>query len=184
MNDMIGRNLGPYRIIEQLGIGGMATVYKAYQPSMDRYVALKVLPRYFASDPQFVGRFQQEAKVLARLLHPHILPVHDFGEADGYTYIVMPFVEGGTLADLLTEGPLPLAQVQRIITQVGEALQYAHSRGVVHRDVKPSNILIDPSGNCLLADCLRFDGPGSAGGFSRILPHHGQRRPMCSSSYA
>ncbi len=152
MEDLTGREFGPYRVVEALGEGGMAAVYKAYQANMDRYVAVKVLPRYFASDPQFVGRFEQEAKVLAKLQHPHILPVHDFGEAEGYTYIVMPFVETGTLADLLQEQPLPLPQIRSIISQVGDALDYAHSAGVVHRDVKPSNVLVDKRGNCLLTD--------------------------------
>ncbi len=152
MEDLTGKQFGPYRIVAPLGEGGMAAVYRAYQASVDRYVALKVLPRYFASDPQFVGRFQQEAKVLAKLQHLHILAVHDFGEADGYTYIVMPFVETGTLADLLQGEPLPLTQIGRIVSQVASALDYAHSQGVVHRDVKPSNILIDRHGNCLLTD--------------------------------
>ncbi len=152
MEELTGKQLGPYRVVAPLGEGGMAAVYKAYQAGMDRYVALKILPRYFASDPQFVGRFEQEAKVLARLLHPHILPVHDYGEADGYTYIVMPFVDSGTLADLLRGGPLSLAQIRSIIAQVGDALDYAHSQGVIHRDVKPSNILVDQRGNCLLTD--------------------------------
>jgi Tol biopolymer transport system component/predicted Ser/Thr protein kinase len=152
MEDLTGKQLGAYRVIAPLGEGGMAAVYKAYQAGMDRYVALKILPRYFASDPQFVGRFEQEAKVLANLLHPHILPVHDYGEADGYTYIVMPFVESGTLADLLKGGPLPLPQMRRVISQVGDALDYAHSQGVIHRDVKPSNVLVDQRGNCLLTD--------------------------------
>jgi serine/threonine protein kinase len=143
VEDLTGKQLGPYRVVAPLGEGGMAAVYKAYQAGMDRYVALKILPRYFASDPQFVGRFEQEAKVLARLLHPHILPVHDYGEADGYTYIVMPFVDSGTLADLLRGGPLSLAQIRSIIAQVGDALDYAHLQGVIHRDVKPSNILVD-----------------------------------------
>ncbi len=152
MEDLTGKQLGSYRVVAPLGEGGMAIVYKAYQAGMDRYVALKILPRYFASDPQFLGRFEQEAKVLARLLHPHILPVHNYGEVDGYTYIVMPFVESGTLADLLDGDPLPLAQIHRIIAQVGDALDYAHSQGVIHRDVKPSNILVDQRGNCLLTD--------------------------------
>jgi serine/threonine protein kinase len=152
LEDLTGKQLGSYRIVAPLGEGGMAIVYKAYQAGMDRYVALKILPRYFASDPQFSGRFEQEAKVLARLLHPHILPVHDYGEVDGYTYIVMPFVESGTLADLLEGDPLPLTQIRRIIAQVGDALDYAHSQGVIHRDVKPSNILVDQRGNCLLTD--------------------------------
>lgn len=130
----------------------MASVYKAHQPSMDRHVALKILPRQFASDPQFVGRFEQEAKIIASLQHPHILPVFDYGEADGYTFIAMPFVETGMLSDLLVGKPLPLEKIRTVTTQVGDALDYAHSRGIVHRDIKPSNILIDQRGNCLLAD--------------------------------
>jgi serine/threonine protein kinase len=152
VEDLTGRQLGPYRIVAPLGEGGMAAVYKAYQANMDRYVALKILPRFFASDPSFVGRFEQEARVIARLQHPHILAIHDFGAAEAYTYIVMPFVEGGTLADALRRGRLDWPTIQRILRQVGDALDYAHSRGVVHRDVKPTNILVDPRGNCLLSD--------------------------------
>src|SRR5687768_7131122 len=115
MSDFIGRNLGPYRIIEEIGIGGMATVYKAYQPSMDRHVAIKVLPRHFAHDPNFVGRFQQEAKVIAKLEHARILPVFDYGEEDGVTYIVMRFLNAGTLTDRIQEGPMNLDDMVRII---------------------------------------------------------------------
>jgi serine/threonine protein kinase len=122
MEDLSGKQLGPYRIVEPLGEGGMAAVYKAYQATMDRYVAVKVLPRFLASDPEFVGRFEQEAKVLARLQHPHILPVYDFGEHEGYTYLVMQCIEAGTLADLLQGRP------------------------------QPSNVLIDERGNCQLTD--------------------------------
>jgi serine/threonine protein kinase len=147
MEDLTGKQLGPYQIVAPLGEGGMAAVYKAYQPAMDRYVALKILPRHFASDPQFVTRFQQEARVVAQLQHPHILPVFDFGEADGYTYIVMPFVKSGTLTDLLKGPALSLQQVRTLVTQIGTALDYAHARGLIHRDVKPSNVLIDETGN-------------------------------------
>src|SRR3989304_3968550 len=112
MENLTGRQFGPYRVVAPWGEGGMAAVYKAYQPGMDRYVALKILPRNLASDPTFVGRFRQEAKVIARLQHPHILPVHDFGEAEGYTYIVMPFVQTGTLADRLTGQPLPHLKIR------------------------------------------------------------------------
>jgi len=152
MEDLTGKQLNQYQIVAPLGEGGMAAVYKAYQPSMERYVALKILPRQLANEPQFVGRFEQEAKVIANLQHPHILPVFDYGEADNYTFIVMPFVETGTLSDLLFGKPLPLPQIRSIISQVGDALDYAHTRGIVHRDIKPSNILMDESGNCLLAD--------------------------------
>lgn len=152
MEDLTGKQLGRYRIIAPLGEGGMAAVYRAYQPGMERYVALKVLPRHFAHDPEFVGRFEQEAKLIARLQHVHILPVHDYGQAEGYTYIAMPYVETGTLADLMQGEPLPLPQIRSVILQIGDALDYAHERGLIHRDVKPSNILIDDRNNCLLTD--------------------------------
>jgi len=152
MEDLTGRQFGPYQIVAPLGEGGMAAVYRAYQPAMERYVALKVLPRRFADDPQFSARFAREAKLLAQLQHPHILAVFDYGQAEGFTYLVMPFVRTGTLSDLLTSQPLPLARIRQVVTQLGDALHYAHARGLIHRDVKPSNVLIDESGNCLLTD--------------------------------
>ena len=130
----------------------MAAVYRAYEAGLDRDVALKVLPRHFASDPQFIGRFEQEAKVVAKLQHVHILPVYDYGHEDDYTYIAMPFIKTGTLADLLSGEPLSLKELLRIIGQVADALGYAHDQGVVHRDVKPTNILIDDRNNSLLTD--------------------------------
>jgi serine/threonine protein kinase len=153
MTQLIGQTLGPYHIIEQIGVGGMATVYKAYQASVDRYVAVKVLPSQFAEDPSFMGRFEQEARTIAKLEHPHILPVHDYGEQKGITYLVMRFIEAGTLKDKMAEpGPLNLDEALRIMEQVGGALGYAHSQGVIHRDIKPSNVLVDPRGDCFLTD--------------------------------
>lgn len=152
MEDLTGRQFGAYQIVAPLGEGGMAAVYKAYHPAVDRYVAIKVLPRQYAADPDFTARFEREARLLAKLQHPHILPIFDYGQANGYTYLVMPFVPSGTLTDLLKGQPLPLLQVRRLITQVGEALAYAHAHGLIHRDVKPSNVLLDESGNCLLSD--------------------------------
>ena len=152
MEDLTGKQFGHYQIVAPLGEGGMAAVYKAYQPAMERYVAIKVLPRHMASSEEFTARFRREARMLAQLQHPHILPVFDYGEADGYPYIVMTFIPSGTLAELLHKQRLPLAQVRRIMTQIGDALSYAHTRGMIHRDIKPSNVLIDERGNCLLTD--------------------------------
>lgn len=152
MEDLTGKELGQYRVVDAFGEGGMAAVYKAYQPAMDRNVALKILPRHFASDPGFLTRFQREARIIANLQHPHILPVFDYGEQDGYTFIVMPFVETGTLTDELERGPLSLPRAEQVVRQLCSALAYAHQRGVVHRDLKPSNVLIDEGGNCFLTD--------------------------------
>ena len=153
MHQYTGKRLGAYQLIEQIGQGGMATIYKSYQPSMDRYVAVKVLPSHFTQDETFSARFMQEARTLARLEHPHILPVHDYGEQEGITYLVMRYIEAGTLKDLVArQGPLDLREAERIIDQVGRALSYAHSQGVVHRDIKPSNVLIDERGDAFLTD--------------------------------
>jgi serine/threonine protein kinase len=152
MEDLSGRQFGHYQIVAPLGEGGMAAVYKAYQPAMERFVAVKVLPRQMAAAGDFAARFKREAKLLAQLQHPHILPVFDYGEADNYPYIVMPFVQSGTLADLMKKRRLSLQEIREIACQIGSALGYAHLRGMIHRDVKPSNVLIDESGNCLLTD--------------------------------
>jgi hypothetical protein len=152
MEDITGKQLGPYRILKQLGVGGMATVFLAYQASVDREIALKVLPRQMAADANFLGRFEQEARLIAHLQHPHILPVFDYGESDGYTYIAMPYIRNGTLADQLKGRPWSLKRVEKITQQLAGALDYAHAQGLVHRDIKPSNVLIDDSGNYLLTD--------------------------------
>ncbi|MBM2850281.1 MAG: Protein kinase protein, partial [Anaerolineales bacterium] len=152
MFDLIGKTIGPYRVVEQVGVGGMATVYKAYQPSMDRYVAIKILPHYLSQDPEFVKRFQREARAIAKLEHAHILPVHDYGEYEGIAYIVMRYVEAGTLKDRMAQGQLPLDEIGRLIEQIGGALDYAHRLGVIHRDIKPGNVLLDTQGDTYLSD--------------------------------
>lgn len=150
--DLIGHQLGPYRVDALVGTGGMAEVYKAYQPSMDRYVALKALPIALSSQPEFLERFRREAILIASLNHTHILPVYDYGQADRHAYLVMPLMENGTIASRVAGRRLPVDQVIRVGTQVGDALDFAHTKGMVHRDVKPGNILLDTRGNCLLSD--------------------------------
>ena len=149
---LVGRNLGMYQITELLGQGGMATVYKGYREDIDRYVAVKVLPPHPGLDHQFIDRFKLEAKTIARLQHPHILPLYDYGVEDDIIYLVMAYVAGGSLANLMDKGPMPLPEIERILRQVAGALDYAHRQGVVHRDIKPDNILMDKEGNVLLAD--------------------------------
>jgi serine/threonine protein kinase/sugar lactone lactonase YvrE len=152
VSDLIGLTIDRYRIVEQIGAGGMAVVYKAFDPAMDRYVAIKIPRQELTSDPTFRARFTREARVLAKLEHPHILPVHDFGEENGRFYLVMRYVGEGSLREMIARGPLPLDQAVRLIGQVAEALAYAHRNQVIHRDVKPANVLVDQEGSALLTD--------------------------------
>ncbi|MCK6624496.1 MAG: protein kinase [Anaerolineae bacterium] len=147
-----GENVGPYRVIEQLGSGGMATVFKAYHPALDRYVAIKILHPAFKADPQFFERFQREARIVAKLEHPHIIPVYDFNEHHGEPYLVMRFVEGETLKPEMSGKLLPAAEILRLLRPICSALSYAHQQGVLHRDIKPSNIMVTTDGHIFLTD--------------------------------
>jgi tRNA A-37 threonylcarbamoyl transferase component Bud32 len=157
MDPMIGRTIGRYRIVEHLGRGGMAEVYKAYQPNLDRYVAIKMMHAFLADEKEFLTRFEREAKVVATLRHPNIVQVHDFDVEGGVSYMVMEFISGETLKsrmqDLETQGQwVSLDDATRIILSVGSALKYAHERGMVHRDVKPANVMITLEGQVILTD--------------------------------
>lgn len=139
-------------ILECLGRGGMGVVYKARQPQLDRFVALKILAPERVADPRFAERFQREAKALAQLSHPNIVTVHDFGQAGGFFYLLMEFVNGVSLRQLLRAGGISPKEALAIVPAICEALQYAHEHGIVHRDIKPENILLDKQGRVKIAD--------------------------------
>jgi eukaryotic-like serine/threonine-protein kinase len=149
---LIGKTLGHYHLLEQVGQGGMSSVFKALDLRVGGHVAVKILSPYIAHEHRFRARFVREIKLLRRLQHPNIVPVLDFGETEGLTYIVMPYIATGTLQDRLQKGPLDVQTGARVAAQISAALGMAHSMGVVHRDVKPSNVLLDQEGNALLSD--------------------------------
>ena len=152
MNGLIGRTISHYTILEQIGQGGMSSVFSAADLADGREVAMKILSPYIAHEERFQARFEREIKLLTRLQHPNIIPILDFGEADGLAFIVMPHIASGTLSDRLDSGPLDPRQGGQIVDQLASALMLAHQNGVIHRDVKPSNVLIDEKGNALLSD--------------------------------
>ena len=144
--------IGRYQIIKELAKGGMATIYVAVDPSFGRHVAIKVLPHALLHDPMFRTRFEREAKTVATLEHPYIVPVHDFGEDNGQPYLVMKLMKGGSLADRIARGPISKKEIEQIMSRITQALETAHTKGIVHRDLKPGNILFDKYGHAFLSD--------------------------------
>jgi len=152
MNDWSGQTIGGYELGEEIGQGGMAVVYRAYQPQLERWVAIKILEATQAGGEEFLARFRREARAIAALRHPNILTIYDYGEEQGVAYIVMEYVSGGTLKTELDGQLMEWADSAKLIIPVGRALAYAHSQGIVHRDVKPANILLPRPDWPLLAD--------------------------------
>jgi serine/threonine-protein kinase len=153
MAGLEGTTLGPYQIMGLLGAGGMGQVYRAYDPRLEREVAIKVLAATHAQEPGYLERFRREARAVAQLNHPHIVQVYDFGEQGDLTYLVMPLIANGTLRDRLAQqGALPLPEALSLFEQLAAALQYAHARGLIHRDVKPANVLLSAEGGAMLTD--------------------------------
>ncbi len=145
-----GHRLGPYEILEPLGAGGMGEVYRAKDTRLDRSVAIKILPTHLSANPELRQRFDREARAISSLTHPHICALYDVGHEDGTDFLVMEYLEGQTLADKVAGGPMPLEDVLRIGRQMAEALAAAHRSGVVHRDLKPGNVMLTRSGVKLL----------------------------------
>jgi len=165
--DEIARRFPQLEVLELLGQGGMGAVYKARQPGLDRLVAIKILPPEVGRDPAFAERFTREARAMARLSHPNIVAVHDFGQIDGLFYFVMEFIDGANLRQTMQAGMLKAEEALAVVPQICDALQYAHDEGIVHRDIKPENILLDKRGRVKIADfglskLLREDHSGVA----------------------
>jgi serine/threonine protein kinase len=155
-----GTHLGPYEITGPLGSGGMGEVYRATDTRLERTVAIKILPRELSNDPIRKQRFEREAKTISSLNHPHICVLHDVGSQDGIDYLVMECVEGETLSKRLEKGSLPLDQVLKVGREIADALDKAHRSGVVHRDLKPGNIMLTSAGAKRHFDG-RADGSGN-----------------------
>ena len=145
-----GTKLGPYEIVSLLGAGGMGEVYRAHDTRLERTVAIKVLPSHLSSDAELKHRFEREARTISSLNHPHICHLYDVGSQDGIDYLVMEYLEGETLDHRLQKGPLPLKQALECGLQVADALEKAHRTGILHRDLKPGNIMLTGSGAKLL----------------------------------
>ena len=147
-----GTRVGVYEVTAKIGEGGMGEVYQARDTTLDRDVALKVLPEAFTADPERLARFQREAKVLASLNHPNIGAIHGLESTEDTQALVLELIEGPTLADRIAEGPIPVDEALEIAKQIADALEAAHEQGIIHRDLKPDNILMSKHGRCKIAD--------------------------------
>ncbi len=176
-----GTRLGPYEVQSAIGAGGMGVVYKARDTRLDRSVAIKVLPPEFSADADRRARFEREAKTIAGLSHPHICTLHDVGEHDGATFLVMEHLQGQTLADRLTKGPLPLDQALTVATEIADALAAAHRQGVIHRDLKPGNVMLTKAGAKLLDFGLaKLTAHGERAAAASLVSVPTQTRPLTS----
>jgi tRNA A-37 threonylcarbamoyl transferase component Bud32 len=176
----IARRFPQLEVLECLGRGGMGVVYKARQPRLNRFVALKILAREKEQDPRFAERFTREAQALARLNHPNIVTIYDFGEADGLYYLLMEFADGLSLRQLLQTRKLAPEEALTIVPAICEALQYAHQQGIVHRDIKPENILLDKQGRVKIAD---FGIAKLLGGQGRVASLTGEQQVVGTPHY-
>jgi serine/threonine protein kinase len=145
-----GTRLGPYEIVAPLGAGGMGEVYRARDTRLDRTVAIKILASHLAANVELRQRLEREARAVSSLSHPHICVLHDVGHQEGTDFLVMEYLEGETLAGRIARGPLPLDQLLTIATEIADALDKAHRQGVVHRDLKPGNVMLTKSGAKLM----------------------------------
>ena len=169
MQELIGRTLGRYRIVEQIGAGGMGVVYRAHDERLDRDVAIKVLPERFAQEPDHLARFEREAKAVARLDHPNILSIHDIGTDHGVTYAVMELLEGTSLRQVISGDGVTVGKALEYTKAVAAALAAAHDKGIVHRDLKPENVFLTVDGRIKVLDF---------GLAKLLLPEHGLATDM------
>lgn len=179
ITDFIPKTIGRYIIKEKLGHGGMGYVYLGYDPQIERDVAIKVLPRELLHDPMFRERFEREARAIAVLDHPAVVPVHDFGKDQDQPYIVMRYMTGGALSKRLKGRPFSMPEILQIIRRIGPALDEAHKLGIYHRDIKPSNILFDKYGHAYLSDfgMVRLDAPSELTGSHHAIGTPGYMSP-------